>query len=92
MANLTKETPRISKYIFSPEQLMRAKMLSQETIAYFEHQAADIALELLTVEFSGDPKQNQEQIYMFIALQSRYRFLLETLNETADTYQQMATP
>ncbi len=88
---LQRETPRISKYQFSDTDLVRAKMLSQESIAYLEHQAADLVTELVNIQFSSDPVLQQEQIFQYIATQSRYRFLMETLAEVQETYQNLAT-
>jgi hypothetical protein len=83
-------TPRIGKYDFSDSDLVRAKMLSQESIAYLEHQATDLVAELVNITFSSDPVIQHEQIFQYIATQSRYRFLMETLAEVQETYEHLA--
>jgi hypothetical protein len=87
---IPRETPRVSKYQFTTADLVKAKMLSQESIAYLEHQAADLLTELVNIQFSAQPAIQQEQIFQYIATQSRYRFILETLGEVQENYQALA--
>lgn len=81
---------KIRLYNFSEVELLQAQRLPPLTAQYFEHQAAQIVGELVNFEFSSNPLEQQTQIYQYIALQARYRALMDMINEADLAYQQAA--
>jgi hypothetical protein len=77
-------------YNFTPDQELRAKLLSPETIAYYEHAATEIATQLCNFVFSSDPQELADQIKSFVSMKAHRDCLLGLLNDCQVAYAQLA--
>lgn len=86
-----KQNSEVKLYEFTDEQSLRARLLSPETIAYYEHAATELLIELGNFTFSSDPKERDDLIKTYVSIKAQRDFLLGLLNDCQLAYATMAS-
>jgi hypothetical protein len=93
MANIQQDFSQLYKAnILTPEQEIRANLLSPETIARFENEIARLTDQLATTRFTlGDQNELFRQLSGFVFMQSQRETLISLLSECSNAYSQLAS-
>lgn len=68
----------------SPDDITRGKILSPETIALLETEAALLAEDMLGTVFSADPIERETAILRFVEAQAKRNVLMQLVAESAE--------
>lgn len=80
------EEPLIQSYNISEAELPFCQRLNPQQLALLKSEAAALVTDLISIEFTGDLKEDTQAIRSYIYAQSRYRYIVEKIRESADAW------